>query len=143
MQPRLGESWARGNVVLSWDDVLQGASDIHDGHNLVFHEFAHQLDNESGAAEGAPELPRRSMYIAWARVLGREYEALISSIERNRPTLLNHYGATNPAEFFAVATEYFFERSVELKRLHPELYKTLQSFFQQDPASFIEKRKIL
>jgi Mlc titration factor MtfA (ptsG expression regulator) len=139
MQPRLGESWSRGNVVLSWDDVLQGASDIHDGHNLVFHEFAHQLDNESGAAEGAPELPRRSMYIAWARVLGREYEALISSIERNRPTLLNHYGTTNPAEFFAVATEYFFEKPIELKRLHPELYETLQSFFQQDPASFVEK----
>jgi Mlc titration factor MtfA (ptsG expression regulator) len=141
IEPRLGESWSHGNVVLSWDDVLRGASDIHDGHNLVFHEFAHQLDNESGAAEGVPELQRRSMYIAWARVLGREYEALIASIERNRPTLLNQYGATNPAEFFAVATECFFERPAELKRLHPELYETLQSFFQQDPASFIKRHE--
>jgi len=139
MQPRLGESWSLGNVVLSWDDVLRGASDIHDGHNLVFHEFAHQLDNESGASEGAPELPKRSMYIAWARVLGREYKALISSLERHRSTLLDSYGATSPAEFFAVATECFFEKPVELKRLHPQLYEILQSFFQQDPASFIEK----
>jgi Mlc titration factor MtfA (ptsG expression regulator) len=137
VQPRLGESWSRGNVVLSWDDVRKGASDIHDGHNLVFHEFAHQLDNESGAAEGVPELPKRSMYIAWARVLGREYETLIHNVEMHRPTLLDQYGANNPAEFFAVATECFFEKAFELKRLHPQLYETLQSFFQQDPATFI------
>jgi Mlc titration factor MtfA (ptsG expression regulator) len=126
--------------VLSWDDILQGASDIHDGHNLVFHEFAHQLDNESGSPEGVPELPKRSMYIAWARVLGREYEALIDSVEKHRPTLLDQYAATNPAEFFAVATEYFFEKPVDLKRQHQVLYKTLKSFFKQDPASFFEKR---
>ena len=137
IQPRLGESWGHGNVVLSWDDVLHGASDIHDGRNLVFHEFAHQLDNESGAAEGAPELPRRSMYLAWARVLGEAYNALIESIEQHRPTLIDAYGATNPAEFFAVVTEYFFEKPLELKMTHPELYDTLQSFFQQDPAGYL------
>ena len=81
---RLGESWYRGPIVLSWDDVLGGAADIHDGHNVVFHEFAHQLDSESGSNEGAPLLPRRSMYIAWARVLGHEYEQLIDDLKSHR-----------------------------------------------------------
>ncbi len=134
LEARFGESWSHGYVILSWDDVLNGASDIHDGRNLVFHEFAHQLDEESGAAEGAPLLPRRSMYIAWARVLTREYEELIGSIELNRPTLLDKYGATSPAEFFAVATEFFFEKPGELKKLHPELYNQLRIFFQRDPV---------
>jgi len=134
LEARFGESWSHGYVILSWDDVLKGASDIHDGHNLVFHEFAHQLDQESGAAEGAPVLPHHSMYIAWARVLSREYEQLIESIEQNRPTLLDKYGAKNPAEFFAVATEFFFEKPVELKKFHPELYDQLRLFFQRDPV---------
>jgi Mlc titration factor MtfA (ptsG expression regulator) len=134
LQARFGESWSHGYVILSWDDVLKGASDIHDGHNLVFHEFAHQLDEESGAADGAPVLPHRSMYITWARVLTREYNELINSIEQNRQTLLDKYGGTNPAEFFAVATEFFFERPVELKQLHPELYEQLRLFYQREPA---------
>jgi len=121
--------------VLSWDTVLHDAADIHDGQNLVFHEFAHQLDNESGAAEGAPTLPRRSMYVAWARVLGREYRSLIESVERHRPTVLDKYGATNPAEFFAVATKCFFEKPIELEARNPELYDQLRSFYVRDPAS--------
>lgn len=134
LQARFGESWSHGYVILSWDDVLKGASDIQDGHNLVFHEFAHQLDEESGAADGAPALPHRSMYITWARVLSREYKELIDSIEQNRPTLLDKYGATNPAEFFAVATEFFFEKPIELKQSHPELYEQMKLFYQRDPA---------
>ncbi len=134
LEARFGESWSHGYVVLSWDDVLRGASDIHDGHNLVFHEFAHQLDEESGAADGLPVLLKRSMYIAWARVLSEEYKAIIKNIEQNRPTLLDKYGAISPAEFFAVATEFFFEKPVELKRLHPKLYEQLRSFYQRDPA---------
>ena len=133
-QGRLGESWVRGPVVLSWDDVIAGASDIHDGRNVVFHEFAHQLDHESGAADGAPVLPKRSMYIAWARVLGGEYEMLIDDITHHRRTLLDQYGATNAAEFFAVVTEYFFERPVPLKARHPELYEQLRLFYKQDPV---------
>lgn len=140
LETRFGESWSHGYVILSWDDVLKGASDIHDGHNLVFHEFAHQLDEESGAANGAPVLPHHSMYIAWARVLSREYERLVESIEQNRPTLLDHYGATSPAEFFAVATEFFFEKPVELKKFHPELYDQLRLFYQRNPA--YQKRAI-
>jgi Mlc titration factor MtfA (ptsG expression regulator) len=138
-QARLGESWARGAVVLSWDDVKRGAADVQDGHNVVFHEFAHQLDHESGAAEGVPILPRRSMYIAWARVLGHEYERLIHDIDRHRRTLLDRYGATNPAEFFAVVTESFFEKPLELKARHPDLYEQLQLFYHQDPAAYYDK----
>jgi Mlc titration factor MtfA (ptsG expression regulator) len=132
---RAGESWSRGTIVLSWDDVLRGASDIHDGRNVVFHEFAHQLDSETGPTNGAPELPERSMYIAWARVLGSEYAALIDSVRNGEPTLLDGYGATSPAEFFAVATEFFFERPVELRMLHPELYDQLKLFYRRDPAA--------
>ncbi len=134
---RHGESWAHGTIVLSWDDVLQGAEQPGDGENLVFHEFAHQLDHEDGATNGAPYLPKRSMYATWAEVLGREYGDLISAISRNRKTMLRSYGATNPAEFFAVITEFFFEQPVELKRNHPDLYTQLQLFFEQDPAKWV------
>ena len=133
LQPRLGESWSRGNVVISWDDVLRrdrGAS-----RNVVLHEFAHQLDSESGSDEGAPLLPDPSMYADWARVLGKEYQELIHAAEQGRPTLLDPYGATSPAEFFAVATECFFETPIEMETLHPELYGQLSLFYRQDPAS--------
>ncbi len=135
LEGRLGESWYRGPVVLSWDDVRRTAHDHKDGHNVVFHEFAHQLDSESGANEGAPLLPRRSMYIAWARVLGNEYEHLISELDHHHNTDLDAYGATNPAEFFAVVTEAFFENPVQLKQRHPRLYEQLALFFRQDPAT--------
>lgn len=131
---RLGESWRRGSVVLSWDDVRRSAADIHDGHNVVFHEFAHQLDSSGARHDSTPVLRNRSTYIAWARILQRDYEKLRREVSRNRATLLNKYGATNPAEFFAVATECFFERPKELQELHPELYEELKLFYQQDPA---------
>jgi len=133
-QARLGESWTRGSVVLSWDDVLRGASDIHDGQNVVLHEFAHQLDAQTGSANGAPPLPQRSMYVAWARALSASYEKLTEELERHHRTLLGDYAATNPAEFFAVATENFFERPVQLARRHPALYEQLALFYNQDPA---------
>jgi len=138
LQPRLGESWSQGAIVLSWDDVLQGASDMHDGHNLVYHEFAHQLDSESGTAKGAPRLPKPSMYIAWARVLSKEYQDLVDAVTNKHPYLLDRYGATSPAEFFAVATEFFFEKPNELKSAHPDLYDQLRLFYRRDPASFFE-----
>jgi Mlc titration factor MtfA (ptsG expression regulator) len=132
---RLGESWLRGPVVLSWDDVLQAANDVQDGHNVVFHEFAHQLDSETGSTDGAPVLPKRSMYIAWARVLGEEYAALLDALEHHRQTLVDEYGATSPAEFFAVVTECFFNKAALLKSKHPDLYGQLVLFYQQDPVS--------
>jgi hypothetical protein len=134
-QARLGESWARDVVVLAWDSVLSGAADIHDGHNVVLHEFAHQLDQESGMGDGAPALPRRSMYVAWARVLGHDFDQLVRDTAHHHRTLIDRYGATNPAEFFAVATETFFEKPRQLRSKHPELYLQLQQFYSQDPAA--------
>lgn len=133
---RLGESWQRGAVILSWDDVLQGAADIHDGHNVVLHEFAHQLDQEGGEAKGSPVLERRSMYVAWARILGAEYVQLQKDVQKGHRSVLDDYGATNPAEFFAVATECFFEKAIPLKKKHPELYEELKLYYRQDPAQF-------
>ena len=130
-----GESWRHGNVVLAWDEVHHNAFDLHDGHNVVFHEFAHQLDEEDGSANGAPILPRRAMYSAWARILGKDYAELVHDAEEGRSSFLDQYGATNPAEFFAVATEAFFETPDKLQAHHPQLYEELKLFYQQDPAA--------
>ncbi|WP_169977225.1 M90 family metallopeptidase [Tautonia rosea] len=131
---RLGEAWKDGVVVLAWDDVRSGALDIHDGHNVVLHEFAHQLDQENGPADGAPILEHRSRYISWARVLGDEYEQLRKDAASGRLSVLDQYGATNPAEFFAVATECYFEKSEELRRTHPELFEELKAYYRFDPT---------
>jgi len=133
----VGESWHRGSVVLSWDDVRHGAADIHDGHNVVFHEFAHQIDSSAGQGDSSAVLKDRSSYIAWARALQKDYEKLRRTAVQNRPSFLDEYGATNPAEFFAVASEFFFEKPRELKEIHPGLYNELKQFYQQDPASYV------
>jgi Mlc titration factor MtfA (ptsG expression regulator) len=134
---RLGEAWKEGVVVLSWDDVRRGASDLHDGHNVVLHEFAHQLDQQDGTADGAPILEHRSRYVTWARVLSADYEQLRQDTEQGRTDVLDGYGATNPAEFFAVATECFFEKPIQLRRKHPQLYEELKAYYRQDPAELV------
>ena len=133
-QVRLGESWGLGTLVLAWDAVQNGAYGVGDGQNVVFHEFAHQLDSEETGARGLPLLPERAMYQRWAYVLGAEYRQLIEALESGENALLDAYGATNAAEFFAVATEFFFERPRQLKQRHPELYEQFTLFYQQDPA---------
>ena len=118
-----GESWEQGQILLSWDDVLAGAADPADGHNVVIHEFAHQLDQERGRANGAPWLGRREGYVAWARVLSGEYAALQSQLARGEtPPVIDAYAATSPAEFFAVVSEHFFEQPAALAAAHPALY---------------------
>ncbi len=136
-QARQGESWSQGNVVLSWGDVLRGTMNLGDGRNVVIHEFAHQLDSETGVCNGAPLLPRPSMYNEWSRVLRKEYETLVNSVEQGRETVIDKYGATSPAEFFAVVTECFFEKPLELESSHRELYVQLKIYFGQDPASLV------
>lgn len=131
---RAGESWHTGAIVLSWSHILHRPGDPA-AHNVVLHEFAHQLDQEDGAANGAPLLPRSSMYASWARILGREYEALQRDADAGRHTVLDKYGATDPAEFFAVATECFFENPQQFRERHPELYDELKQYYRQDPAS--------
>ncbi|HVW25743.1 MAG TPA: M90 family metallopeptidase [Polyangiaceae bacterium] len=129
-QTRIGESWVRGVVVLTWDAVESGARNPHDGHNVVFHEFAHQLDADGGAGS----FGSRSSYVAFARALSAEYDDLVQRVVAHLPTDIDAYGATNPAEFFAVVTEAFFERGAELEKRHPELYAVLRDFYRQDPA---------
>jgi Mlc titration factor MtfA (ptsG expression regulator) len=121
-------------VVLSWPDTEQGARDPRDGYNVVFHEFAHQLDQLDGVMNGAPVLDCVSHYPEWARVLSGEYRRLQADLEAGRPSLISDYGATKPAEFFAVVTELFFEKPVDLRRDHPELYEEFRQYFHQDPA---------
>jgi Mlc titration factor MtfA (ptsG expression regulator) len=135
---RSGESWRHGSVVLSWDDVRRSAADIHDGQNVVFHEFAHQLDSSGGKGDSTPILGDRSTFIAWARTLGEDYERFRRDIETGRVDVLDEYGAVNPAEFFAVATECFFETPEELQHAYPRLYDALRRFYQQDPGVFGE-----
>lgn len=133
---RLGESWHTGAVVLAWDSVKKGAANFHDGHNVTMHEFAHQLDQVDGAADGVPVLGNRSAYSAWARVFAKEYERLRRKTAHGRQSLMSDYGATNPGEFFAVATETFFEKPGQLKRKHPELYAELYGFYRVNPLEW-------
>ena len=135
-QVRAGESWHRGPVVLSWEDVLRVADRERGGENVVLHEFAHKLDEENERLDGLPVLTDRRQYASWAKVFNREFEALRLSVERGEPTLLDDYGAESPSEFFAVATETFFERPNELSARHPLLYEQLRRFFHLDPASW-------
>ena len=134
---RLGHTARRLNaLVLAWDSVKHGAADPADGENLVLHEFAHQLDFENAADDGTPALDTRAEYLAWARVMRAEFEALRVAEEADEPTVLDTYGGENPSEFFAVATEAFFERPRALETKHPELYAALRQFFRQDPSRF-------
>lgn len=153
----LGESWDRGNVVLSWEDVKLDAQNPDDGFNVTLHEFAHQLDGENGALDGAPVLSR-AVRAQWAEVMAREYEALgkfadsLPPENEDAPELdeafgerreraqgdwvLDPYGAEDPAEFFAVATEAFFEDARALQQRHPQVYELLAGYYQQDPAGW-------
>lgn len=143
-QDRLGESWgSEGVVVLAWDALCSETQAPEQGENVVFHEFAHQLDYESGSVNGAPVLGngesramRKSRHATWARVMSAEYEQLRAQVQTGQRGVLRAYGATNPAEFFAVATETFFGEPQEMKQREPELYDELKIFYRQDPASW-------
>jgi MtfA peptidase len=132
----LGESWQQGQLILSWPDVLAGAADPDDGHNVVIHECAHQLDQESGAANGAPFLGRRDAYARWAATLQTAYDALRAQLAQGLPSLFDASGATDPAEFFAVVSELYFERPAALAEMHPALFQELQTFYRCNPLSW-------
>ena len=140
---RLGEAWKEGTVVLAWDAVCAGGSDPEVGRNIVLHEFAHVLDFEDGWINGAPSLDagklpsaRKSGYASWARVLSSEFEQLRTKAQKGEEAALDVYGATNPAEFFAVATESFFEWPHQMRAKNPDLYEQLKQFYRQDPAQW-------
>lgn len=134
---RLGETgrWLDA-IVLAWDAVKSGAADPSDGKNVVLHEFAHQLDYENYAEDGAPALATRDQRLSWQEVMRGEFASLRAADETGIPTLLDTYGATNPAEFFAVSTEAFFERPRALRARHPKLYAEIRSYFHQDPIEY-------
>ena len=130
---RDGEAWMQGAVILAWDGVLQDAYRQYDGFNVALHEFAHQLDMEDGAPNGVPYLPSRAMYARWGEICTREYERLCNAADAGRPTVIDPYGAEDPAEFFAVVTEAFFEIPRRLSKHHPELYQLFKEYYRQDP----------
>jgi Mlc titration factor MtfA (ptsG expression regulator) len=131
-----GESWAHGQVILSWPDVLEGAANPEGGRNVVIHEFAHQLDQEKGFANGAPDLVDFQRYPRWSRVLGQEYVALQERLRNEEATLLDPYAATDPAEFFAVSSEVFFGQPRRMAAEHPALYGELSRYYRVDPLSW-------
>ncbi|HNX34695.1 MAG TPA: zinc-dependent peptidase [Kiritimatiellia bacterium] len=133
--PVAGLSSSGGAVALSWPDALAGAQQPGDGSNVVFHEFAHQLDLLDDAMNGSPVLDNISLYRDWAQVLASEYERLQVDVAAGTPSLISAYGTTKPAEFFAVVTELFFERPVELQREHLALYEEFRQYYRQDPAA--------
>jgi Mlc titration factor MtfA (ptsG expression regulator) len=134
-QPTLGEAWTGGVVVLSWDSSLAGGLNPGEGHNVVLHEFAHVLDGENGAMDGLPLLDQPSEFRTWSEVIGSLYERQVrETLEGGEPPV-HPYGATNRAEFFAVATEAFFTTPSQLKLKLPDLYEELAKFYRQDPAA--------
>lgn len=137
-----GESWDTGSVILSWDNVVAGGRNADDGMNVVIHEFAHQLDQYNGIADGVPQLADRAAYARWAAVMGPHYEALVAACadDLGPEPFLDPYGATHPAEFFAVASESFFEDPSDLVEEHPELYEELKHYYGLDPASWKPRR---
>ena len=131
-----GESWAQGQVLLSWQDVLQGGAVADDGRNVVVHEFAHQLDQVKGQANGAPPQPSRQDQARWTAVLQSAFERLRAQLAAGQAPLLDPYGATDPAEFFAVASEHFFEQGAALQAAEPALYAELARYYRVDTAAW-------
>lgn len=131
---RAGESWHRGPVVLSWLDVLQSARQTDEAFNVVIHEFAHKLDEENSVSAGLPLLEDPRQYAAWAEVFSDEYTAMLG--RRGEGGVLDDYAASSPAEFFAVASETFFERPRALYENHAELYATLERYYKVDPRAW-------
>jgi Mlc titration factor MtfA (ptsG expression regulator) len=131
----LGESWQHGVVVLAWDAAHQGTADPSDGQNLVLHEFSHQLDPLDDEGDGVPTLPSHMAGGTWTAVMAEAFQRLNRDVDSGRNSVLDEYGASDPAEFFAVATEAFFEKPGRLQREHPALYGQLRAFYSQDPAA--------
>jgi Mlc titration factor MtfA (ptsG expression regulator) len=131
---RAGEAWSNGPVILSWADVLSSGRRSGRGRNVVIHEFAHKLDMLNHTVDGTPALRDGTRIPEWRDVMKREYEELVGRVEHGRGTLLDPYGATDIAEFFAVATECFFEKPVRLQRDEPQLYAMFSDYYAQDPA---------
>jgi len=135
-QDLLGESWGDGRVILSWDHVQRAGHQPEGAQNVVLHEFAHQLDSESGSTNGAPILGSTESYKRWSAILSRDFELLRRDTYWGYRDVLDPYGASSPAEFFAVATESFFEQPHALAARHPDLYAEFRRYFRVDPRDW-------
>ena len=136
-----GIAWHRGPVVLSWAEVRSELTGRDPGRNVILHEFAHYLDGLDGAPDGMPPQPNARSERRWYAVTETEFLRLVGSANRGEATLLDHYGASNRAEFFAVATEYFFELPHQLHQRHAELYSILQEFYRLDPRQWLPRNE--
>lgn len=135
-EPRAGESWAEGSLVLSWRDVVDGSADGASGENVVLHEFAHQIDDEWGLSSADPREQPEGSARAWALAFREAFERHRREVKRGRVTAIDPYGATDEAEFFAVVTEMFFDQPAALRIAEPELYGQWSKFFRQDPLGW-------
>ncbi|MDZ7717610.1 MAG: M90 family metallopeptidase [Balneolaceae bacterium] len=136
-QARKGESWDLGSIVLSWDDIRENIKNQSSVHNLIFHEFAHQLDHQYGLTAGIGEYGEIFRDDEWTRILAHVYKTLQYKERRRINSVLDFYGATDPAELFSVATESFFLHPHQLREEFPKLYDVLKSFYNIDPGSFM------
>lgn len=134
-RPRSGEAWGRGTIIVSWEDVAIGREG-GPAYDVLLHEFAHALDQETGEANGAPFLENRTAYADWSRVMTDAYRRHRRESLEGFPAVLDPYGAQSPAEFFAVATESFFDTPNALRRDYPELYNQLRLYYRQDPVDY-------
>ena len=137
--PIIGQAFHQGPIIIIWDAALHGGRHPESGHNVVYHEFAHKLDMLDGAADGTPPLRNRAEYRDWVQTCSREYLRLRQDAEHGKKSFLNAYGATNEAEFFAVATEQFFDQPHLMIKHAPDLYRVLQEYYRQDPAKRLER----
>ena len=133
---RTGESWSQGPVILSWAHARQGAINDRDGKNVVFHEFAHQLDDLSGRTNGIPILTRSQNLTEWGQVFVKAYESHVQKVQIGQRTVIDAYGAEGLEEFFAVVVEAFFERPKALKDSEPKVYEQLTMLFQLNPSDW-------
>jgi Mlc titration factor MtfA (ptsG expression regulator) len=129
----LGQASYNGPVLIAWDQALDDARHPGRGHNVVFHEFAHKLDMLDGTVDGTPPLATSEDLQRWVRVCTAAYEEVVQGRGGHS---LRSYAGVNPAEFFAVATESFFDDPLVLRREHPELYAVLGDYYRQDPAGW-------
>ena len=128
-----GESWLRGPVILSWEDVVPVDSNV--GYNLVIHEFAHKLDMLDGAANGLPPLHREMSVRVWAEAFSQAYADFQARVDRGEETTIDPYGAEDAGEFFAVLSELFFASPSVIKETYPAVYRQLSEFYRQDPSA--------
>jgi Mlc titration factor MtfA (ptsG expression regulator) len=134
----VGESWDFGKVVISWEEAKRDTLYFRNGSNVVLHEFAHQLDHEQGDSNGVPVLENKASYVTWAKEFSKEYQKFCRTVVQGKSTVMDEYAAIDPAEFFAVATETFFEKPIPLKNEHQALYKQLQNYYKVDPSEWTD-----